>query len=339
MAHATVEPPLAGYTVVDLSTGIAGAYCTKLLADGGAEIIKVEPPEGDPLRAWSASGAVTRPGSDGALFSFLAGSKHSVVVDPGTEDDVELTNRLLAAADAVVWSRGSKVAESQDFTPDAIHRRHSHLTVMSITPFGLDGPWRDRAATEFTLQAWSGGIVGLGRGAPDRAPVFIGGQVGEYLAGVYASAAILTSRCHQIGGAPGQLLDLSMLETQILGLTYYPATYFEMLGRPWRDARRLTVPGVARAKDGLVDVGCGTAQQWFDLCAMVGHAEWIDEESPLTITEQANVHADDIYAWFESNTVDDIRELATAFRIPNAPVGNGANVASLDHFRNRSTPC
>ncbi|MGO9383116.1 MAG: CaiB/BaiF CoA transferase family protein [Mycobacterium sp.] len=337
MAHATVEPPLAGYTVVDLSTGIAGAYCTKLLADGGAEIIKVEPPEGDPLRAWSASGAVTRPGSDGALFSFLAGSKHSVVVDPGTEDDVELTNRLLAAADAVVWSRGSKVAESQDFTPDAIHRRHSHLTVMSITPFGLDGPWRDRAATEFTLQAWSGGIVGLGRGAPDRAPVFIGGQVGEYLAGVYASAAILTSRCHQIGGAPGQLLDLSMLETQILGLTYYPATYFEMLGRPWRDARRLTVPGVARAKDGLVDVGCGTAQQWFDLCAMVGHAEWIDEESPLTITEQANVHADDIYAWFESNTVDDIRELATAFRIPNAPVGNGANVASLDHFRARGS--
>ncbi|MGO9926102.1 MAG: CoA transferase, partial [Mycobacterium sp.] len=140
-----------------------------------------------------------------------------------------------------------------------------------------------------------------------------------------------------INGAPGQLLDLSMLETQILGLTYYPVTYFEMLGRPWRDARRLTVPGVARAKDGLVDVGCGTAQQWFDLCAMVGHAEWIDEESPLTITEQANIHADDIYAWFEGNTVDDIRELATAFRIPNAPVANGANIASLDQFRARGS--
>ena len=61
-----------------------------------------------------------------------------------------------------------------------------------------------------------------------------------------------------------------------------------MLGRPWRDARRLTVPGVAQAKDGLVDLGCGTAQQWFDLCAMVGHQEWIDEESPLSITELAN---------------------------------------------------
>lgn len=331
------EYPLAGYTVVDLSTGIAGAYCTKLLADGGATVVKVEPPEGDPLRSWSASGAAIPHGEDGALFTFLAGSKRSVVADPDVEDDVDLVNGLLATADAVVWSGGSKVAESHAFTPATIHARYPRLSVVSITPFGLDGPWRDRPATEFTLQAWSGGIIGLGRGEPDRAPVFVGGQVGEYLAGVYASVGLLASRYGQSGGGPGQLLDLSMLETQILCLTYYPVTYFEMLGRPWRDERRLTVPGVARAKDGLVDLGCGTAQQWFDLCAMVGHPEWIDEESPLTITEQANIKADEIYAWVESNTVDEIRELATAFRVPNAPVAHGANVATLDHFRERGS--
>ena len=151
----------------------------------------------------------------------------------------------------------------------------------------------------------------------DRAPVFVGGQVGEYLAGAYASAATMASRMR---GA-GELIDLSMLEAQILGLTYYPVSYFEMLGRPWRDARRLTVPGIARAKDGLVDLGCGTAQQWFDLCAMTGHQDWIDEESPLSITEQANEKADELYAWVESHDVDEIRDLATAFRIPNAPVG------------------
>ncbi len=128
-----------------------------------------------------------------------------------------------------------------------------------------------------------------------------------------------------------------MLETAILGLTYYPVSYYEMLGRPWRDARRLTVPGIARAKDGLVDIGCGTAQQWFDLCAMTGHQEWIDEESPLSITEQANEKADELYAWVESQTVDEIRDLATAFRIPNAPVANGANVESLDHFQARGS--
>lgn len=337
MAEANIEPPLTGYTVVDLSSGIAGAYCTRLLADGGADVVKVESSEGDPLRSWSASGAAIPPGRDGALFIFLAGSKHGVVADPASRDDVELVDRLLAAGDAVIWSSGSKIAENQRFTPTAIHRRHPHLTVLSITPFGLEGPWCDRAATEFTLQAWSGGIVGLGRGEPDRAPVFVGGQVGDYLAGVYASAALLAARRGQSSGGAGQLLDLSMLETQILGLTYYPVTYFEMLGRPWRDARRVTVPGVARAKDGLVDVGCGTAQQWFDLCAMVGHPEWIDEESPLTITEQATLHADEIYAWFGSNTVDDILELATAFRIPNAPVANGASMAALEHFRERGS--
>ena len=259
---------------------------------------------------------------------------------PRSTTTSKLVDRLLAAADAVVWSAGSKLAERQSFQACCDPSSHPHLLVTSITPFGLDGPWRDRAATEFTLQAWSGGIVGLGRGSADRAPVFVGGQVGEYLAGAYASAATLASRFRRISrgsGEPGELIDLSMLEAQILGLTYYPVTYFEMLGRPWRDARRLTVPGVAQAKDGLVDLGCGTAQQWFDLCAMIGHPEWIDEESPLSITELANIHAEEIYAWVESNPVDEIRELATAFRIPNAPVANGANIASLDHFQERGS--
>ncbi|MGZ8747782.1 MAG: CoA transferase [Mycobacterium sp.] len=323
--------PLNGYTVVDLSVGIAGAYCTKLLADGGATVIKVEPPEGDPLRRWSASGAEIQPGDDAALFSFLACSKHSVVADP--DSDIDYVNALLDGADAVVWSRGSTVAEHVVLTPAAIRSAHPHLTVTSITPFGLDGPWSDRPATEFTLQAWSGGIVGLGRGSADRAPVYVGGQVGEYLAGAYASAATLASRLR--GGA--ELVDVSMLETQILGLTYYPVAYYEMLGRPWRDARRLTVPGIARAKDGLIDIGCGTAQQWFDLCAMTGHQDWIDEDSPLSITQQANEKANELYGWVESQTVDEIRDLATAFRIPNAPVANGANVAGLDHFVERGS--
>lgn len=324
--------PLDGFTVVDVSTGIAGAYCTKLLSDGGAEVIKVEPPQGDPLRYWSASGAAT--GADGALFSFLAGGKHSVVTDPADSDD-DFVGALLAGADAVVWSRGSAVAER--FAPERMRRDHPHLIVTAITPFGLDGPWHDRAATEFTLQAWSGGIFGIGRGSPDLPPAFVGGQVGEYLAGAYASAMTLASWYARRNGAVGDLLDLSMLETQILGLTYYPVSYFEMLGRPWRDARKVTVPGIASAKDGLVDVGCGTAQQWFDLCAMTGHPEWIDEDSPLSITQQANEKAEAIYAWVKEQTVEEIRDLATAFRIPNAPVANGANVTELDHFQYRSS--
>ena len=85
--------PLDGFIVVDLSVGIAGAYCTKLLADGGADSDQSRTTQGDPLRRWSASGAEVKAGEDGALFSFLAGAKHSVVVDPGTP-----TTRMRARA-------------------------------------------------------------------------------------------------------------------------------------------------------------------------------------------------------------------------------------------------
>ncbi|MGE2720561.1 CoA transferase [Mycolicibacterium celeriflavum] len=322
-------PALDEYTVVDLSSGIAGGYATKLLADGGATVIKVESPQGDPLRGWSASGARIEPGADGALFSFLACSKQSVVVDPQRADDLDVLRALLASADAVVWSRGSQVAELDEFTPAALADAYGHLTVTAITPFGLDGPWADKPATEFTLQAWSGGVIGLGRGAPDRAPVFVAGQIGEWLAGAFAAAGTTAT-------ASG-LVDVAILEAQILCLTYYSVSFNDALGRPFRDRRRLTVPGVASAADGLVALGCGTAQQWFDLCAMVGHDEWIDEGGDLSITEQANIHAEQIYEWVRENRVEDILELSSAFRIPNAPVGNGATVTGFEQFVERGT--
>jgi crotonobetainyl-CoA:carnitine CoA-transferase CaiB-like acyl-CoA transferase len=321
--------PLDGYTVVDLSVGIAGAYCTKTMADGGATVIKVESPEGDPLRRFSASGADIKPGDDGALFSFLAGAKHGVVVDPGSADDVQMLRALLSSADAVVWSRGSSIAALDQFAPAALAAAHPHLTVTAITPFGLEGRWKDKPATEFTVQAWSGGVIGLGRGAPDRAPLFVAGRIGEWLAGAYAAAATMTVGCG--------LVDVSMLEAQILGLTYYSVSFLDVLNRPFRTVRRLTIPGVATAADGLVALGCGTAQQWFDLCAMMGHDEWIDEESELSITEQANIHAEQIYDWVRQHCVADILELSSAFRIPNAPVGNGANVSTFDQFVERGT--
>ena len=96
--------PLHGYTVVELSTGIAGAYCTKLLADGGADVIKVESPAGGSAALVVGVGCRIESGSDGALFSFLAGSKRSVVADAGERRGRRFVNELLAAADAVVWS-------------------------------------------------------------------------------------------------------------------------------------------------------------------------------------------------------------------------------------------
>ncbi|GAA3719275.1 CaiB/BaiF CoA transferase family protein [Gordonia hankookensis] len=333
----TTHLPLDEYVVVDLSAGIAGAYCTKVLADGGAEVVKIEPPEGDPLRGWSASGASVEPGSDGALFTHLACSKRSVVVDPDNEADLETLNGVLARADVVVWSRESRFAARPGFGPEAIRSAHPHLVVTAITPFGLEGPWNDRAATEFTLQAWSGGIVGLGRGAPDRAPVHVGGRIGEWFAGAYAAAGTLTALRRRADSAQGDLIDLSMLETQIQGLTYHPVTFLELRERPFRSERSVFVPGVSQASDGMVAVGVATAQQWFDLCVLVGHPEWIDRDNPLAITETAAKVAPEIYEWIRARTVDEVCEQATAFRIPNSPVANGANVTGMPHHDERGS--
>lgn len=331
----SMPSPLDGYLVIDLSSGIAGAYCTRLLADGGAAVVKVEPPGGDALRCWTASGAPLPDGRDAPLFSYLAGGKQSVIFGPEAERAAADLDELLDRAHAVVWSPGPAAGVAGDRTPASLLSAHPHLAVAAITPFGLDGPWRDRPATEFTLQAWSGAIVGLGRGAPDRAPVYVGGQVGEWLSGAYAAVGIQAAwaRARQTG--TGQLIDLSMLEVAVLCLSYYPVTFFETLGRPWRTSRSLFHPGVAAAKDGLVAIGCGTAQQWFDLCVMVGHPEWIDATPPVRIAEQAARAAPQLRRWIADHTVEEITGLAAAFRVPSAPVSSGETIAELAHMRER----
>jgi crotonobetainyl-CoA:carnitine CoA-transferase CaiB-like acyl-CoA transferase len=327
-----MSSPLAEYVVVDLTTGIAGAYCTKLLADGGAHVIKVEPSDGDPLRQWSASGAAIPVGSDGALFAFLSSTKQSVTAEPERPDDLERVQALLEQADAVVWSKGSRLAECPELAPDAMRRAAPHLTVTTITPFGLEGPWSDRAATEFTLQAWSGGIVGLGRGSPDRAPVFVGGQIGEWLTGAQAAIGTMVSRVRSLRHGLGELVDVSMLETLVLCLTYYPVTYADMVGRPFRSGRSIFTPGVEVARDGLVGLGVGTGQQWLDFCVMVDHPEWMEDRS--LFANRAHLRPE-IAAWMAERTTAEILEVAGAFRIPHAPIGNGATIPSTDHVEAR----
>ncbi|HEX4163266.1 MAG TPA: CoA transferase, partial [Acidimicrobiales bacterium] len=331
-SDSTTDPPLSGLRVVDLSTWIGGAYCTKLLADGGAEIIKVESPEGDPLRRWSASGSDIGPQQDGALFNFLHASKESVVVDADDDGQLASLQSLLASADAAVWSHGSSVAENPALAPRQIRRDHPHLTVTSITPFGLEAEWSDRAATEFTLQAWSGGIVGLARGRPDREPVYVGGQIGEWLAGLFAAIGTLAAGWR--GDPEGELVDVSMLEALAACLTYYPVTFNDQMGRPMRKKRFVPTPGVGAASDGLVGLGVGTGQQWLDFCAMVGHPEWT--EDPKLFLDRTAL-ASTIDEWIGGHTVDDVLELTSAFRIPNAPIVNGANAATFEHFRSRGT--
>ena len=305
--------PLAGLEVVDLSTWIAGAYCARLLADGGAHVTRVDPEGGHPLRRWSASGEAT--GEDDApLFRHLAEGHDTAPADR--------LDRVLAAAQACIWSPGGLL------DPESIRAAHPHLTIVAITPFGLDTPWSGRPATEFTLQAWAGGMIGLGRGDPERPPVHVGGQVGEWLSGAYAAVGLLTAL--RTGAA--SLVDVSMLEVASLCLTYYPVTYHDTFGRPMRKKRALTVPGVSAAADGLVGLGVGTGQQWLDFCVMAGHPEWADDAS---LFSERGALAEEIDKWVGTQTVAEVLDVASAFRIPNSPIVDGANAPTIEHLRQR----
>ncbi|MDH4016055.1 MAG: CoA transferase, partial [Actinomycetota bacterium] len=172
---------LAGIRVLDTTSGIAGAYATKLFVDAGAEVIKVEPPGGDPLRAWSATGPLTREG-DAPLFCFLHAGKRSAAI-PWSADALA---PLLSTTDLLVED-----GTIPGLDPAALRQTHPLLVVLSITPWGRTGPEVARPSTEFILQAESGSIAS--RGAPGGEPFQAGGRVVEWLAGPFAAVPALAA--------------------------------------------------------------------------------------------------------------------------------------------------
>ena len=145
-----------GLRVIDLSTEIAGPYCTKLLVDAGAEVIKVEAPAGDPLRHWTASGIELAPGEDGALFRYLNASKRSVVLDLEDAEGRDAALDLAATAALVIESFEPGQVDAWGLGPEALRVRNPSLSLVSISPWGGTGPWAHRPSTEFPLQASTG---------------------------------------------------------------------------------------------------------------------------------------------------------------------------------------
>lgn len=332
---------LCALRILDLSDGIAGAYCTKLLADAGAEVVKLEPSGGHPLRHWSVSGSVRRDGdADGALFRHLAAGQRSEIADLDSTKGRERTLELVAASDMVVESFPSRFLGDRCLGFEELHEANPTMTMVSITSFGHDGPRHADRQSEFLLQA----IVGSLRlhGGLDGPPVAVGGRLGEWAAGAYAATGALAARARSQRTGVGEHVDVSNLECLALTCLAYPTLLAALPG----GSRELTVtmvPGIERCKDGYVGLATITAQQWHDVLAMMGRpdlierAEWNDQK--VRQRHQAEVCAE-MSPWLMEHTVDEVLELAAAFRVPAAPIGNGANVTEMPHlvFRHAFQP-
>ena len=311
---------LRNVRVVDFSSDIAGPYCSKLLADAGADVVKVETAAGDPLRRWSATGADLR-GEDGALFRFLNTSKRSVV---GDADDAEVC-ALLADADLVIDSGG----------PDALYTaldepgRDPRLCWLSITPFGCEGPYRDRPATEFTIHAEAGSIGT--RGLPGGEPFQAGGRTTEWIGGTYAAVAGLAAvlRAQQTG--QGERIDFSLLEVMNIGASNFMDLFFEIAGRPPLSGMPQSVetPSIEPTRDGYVGFCTNSAQQFSDFLLLIERPDLREDKGLFQVAGRMARLAEwtqIVKSYTEQHTTAEIVEKAALLRIPVAPVNDGDRV-------------
>lgn len=324
---------LQGVRVIDLSDGIAGAYCAKLLADAGAEVVKVEEPGGHPLRRWAASGAVGSDGDpDGVLFRHLAAGHRSIVADLDDPAGQARVLELAATTDLVIESFPPGRLEERGLGRDRLQRANPALTLVSITPFGQEGPLHDLPRSEFLLQARIGSLQL--HGGVGRPPLAVGGRLGEWAAGAYAAAGALAARARTWRTGAGEHVDVSGLECLAVTFLCYP-TLFAALPGGSRTQTFTMVPGIERCRDGYVGLATITVQQWHDVLAMIGRTDLVDRsewnDQKMRQREVHQVHAE-IGPWFLEHTCEEVLELAAAFRVPAAPVAAGDTVTGLPHL-------
>ena len=169
---------LAGLRVVEIAGDIAGPYCTKLLADLGAEVTKIEPPTGDPLREWGPFPGGVPDRNRSGLFEFLNAGKRGATID--LDGDISGLRELLTEAHLLVDGMPPGTLDRIDLDTVAMQSLRQGLVVVRISDFGQHGPLRDRVATPLTMQAASGWINVR---EPDRPPVQAGARISEYVAG------------------------------------------------------------------------------------------------------------------------------------------------------------
>ncbi len=301
-------PVLHGVRVIDRTTDIAGPYCTKILADAGADVVKVEPEDGDPLRRWGSGG----------LFEFLNGSKRSV---HGDVDD------LVRNADILVSDRDEDIGRWWETNPA--------LVVVTITPYGCDGPWADRPWTEFTLQA-ACGSTGQ-RGLPEQPPVAAGGRIGEWATGTYAALGALAAHREARRSGVGEHVDVAMLDCMAVAMVTYPSVFASFLGWPPMPGtgRTIEVPSIEPAKDGYVVFTTNSAQQFQDFLILIDRRDLLDDPQLAQAMRRFARRDRFLQAVRDhtgARTIDQLLEEASLFRIPAAPVLDGSSVPDFEQF-------
>ncbi len=329
--------PLRGLRVVELASEIAGPYCTKLLVDLGADVCKIEPPSGDPLRRWGPFPSGQPHPDRSGLFEYLNAGKRGTTLDFADQGDIAVLRDIISQADVLVEDLPAGAPERLQWGLDAgtLDHINPNLVVVRVSSFGQEGPLRDRVTTPLTLQAAAGWINVR---EPGRAPVQAGARIPEYIAGGYAALGALTAL--RIAAAETNRpveVDVSMFESLLSTLPYpmLMAARLKSLGLP-TNSKAAPMLGIVHAADGWIGINCLTGQHWLDVCAMVGLPEFGDHQLAIML---GGPERDEFFAkaqpFLESMSVAELVELSQAMRIPAAPITEGDTILGCPQYAER----
>ena len=279
--------PLAGVTVVDLTRVLAGPYCTMILGDLGARVIKVEAPgRGDDARHFGPF-----LGGRSAYFESLNHGKESIALDLKSQADRAIFDRLLDGADVLVENFRAGAMERLGYGWDELHRRWPTLIYAATSGFGHTGPYARRPAYDLVVQAM-GGIMSL-TGHPGGEPTRVGTSVGDITAGLFTAVGVNAALAHRGRSGKGTKVDVSMLDCQVAILENAIARYGatgEVPGPLGARHPSITPFEAFATGDGHIVIAAGNDALFESLCRAIGRPELAS--NPLFLTNQARtMHA------------------------------------------------
>lgn len=334
---------LPNLRVLEVASLIPGPYCGKLLASVGAQVIKAEPPDGDPARRRGPfPDDLPHPERSG-LFLYLNTGKQSVTLNLDNPAGGDLLRRLVASVDLVIHDHTPSNAVAAGLDAESLLAANPAVLVTAITPFGSGGPYADYRAGHLAVFHAGGEGWLLPNGLaldtfPDRPPVVAGGNMGDYQAGLTAAVGALAAVYHRLGAGDnrrGQLVDASAQEAQ-LAVGYMPIQRRESEGiTETRYSRYFRVGGVLPASDGYVELLTLEPRQFEGLLALMGHPDWASAEmfgDPATYGPELNRR---MREWFAQHTREWLYAEGQAYGVPVAPYYTPAEVLRSPQQRER----
>lgn len=327
---------LEGIRVLDLSRVLAGPYCTMMLADYGADIIKIEPPgDGDDSRAFGPF-----VGKESAYFMSLNRNKRSITLNFKHQQEVELFQEMVKKADVVVENYRPGTMEKFGLGYDELKKINPRLIYAACSGFGHTGPYRDKPAYDIIVQAMGGvmSITGPENGEPTR----IGASVGDIMAGMFTAYGVMMALFHRERTGEGQKVDVGMLDCQVAVLENAIARYVTsgIVPKPLGNRHPSITPFASfTAKDGHIIVGAGNDRLWQKLCNLLERPDlltdprFLDNAARTANVKELSAILDSI---FIHKTISQWLDELEAAGLPCAPINTIDKVVNDPHIAARN---